>query len=91
MKTLPDWHYSGFKHVGVAYANPAHAAQYDEVFARFRGNPAAGNEALLDELGVVDGTRFIDLGCGTGGQAIQAAQHGIAVYAVDILVRCCKL
>ena len=80
MKTLPAWHYNEFRHVGADYADPQHAEAFDATFFRLRGDPTADNEQLLDELGVQAGQTFIDLGCGTGDLAIQAA-----------LRRCCNL
>ncbi len=84
IKTLPTWHYDEFKQIGVDYADPRHAAAYDETFARFRGDQTLANEQLLDALGVRAGQTFIDLGCGTGDLAIQAAKRGAVVYAVDV-------
>lgn len=86
MKTLPAWQYNEFKHVGVDYADPQHAAAYDETFSRFRGDPTPANELFLDALGVQAGQTLIDLGCGTGDLAIQAAKRGAVVYAVDVSV-----
>ena len=39
--------------------------------------------ADFDRLGVVDGDRFLDLGCGFGRHAFAAARRGAAVVALD--------
>ena len=40
-------------------------------------------EADLQLLGTVEGTRILDLGCGTGRNAVALAQQGAKVLAVD--------
>ncbi|MHB0935976.1 MAG: class I SAM-dependent methyltransferase [Armatimonadota bacterium] len=84
MKMIPAWQFNEFKHVGVDYADPAVAEKYDAQHARFRGKPAAESNPLLDWLGVQSGQSMIDMGCGTGSFAIQAAQRGAKVYAADV-------
>jgi SAM-dependent methyltransferase len=41
-------------------------------------------EALVGELGITDGLRVLDLGCGDGTTAVPAAQLGADVLGVDI-------
>jgi len=83
MKTLPAWQFDEFKHCGVDYADPAVAEGYDAQHAKFRGKPASESNPLLDLLGVQPGQTLLDIGCGTGSLAIQAAQRGVVVYAAD--------
>lgn len=40
-------------------------------------------EVVLDTLGVTEGMTLLDLGCGTGNAAIEAAKRGARVTAVD--------
>lgn len=84
MKPLPAWHYDEFKHIGVDYADPQLATAYDAQHTRFRGDLTADADFLLDALGVQPHQSLIDIGCGTGHVAIQAAKHGLIVYAVDV-------
>jgi cyclopropane fatty-acyl-phospholipid synthase-like methyltransferase len=39
---------------------------------------------LLDELAVQPSQTLLDLGCGSGSLAIQAARRGMTIYAVDV-------
>ncbi|WP_027346767.1 class I SAM-dependent methyltransferase [Hamadaea tsunoensis] len=55
------------------------APDYDEVVPFF----ADFGRQLLDWLGVVPGTRVLDLGCGRGALAIEALRRGAVVTAVD--------
>jgi len=84
MKTIPAWQFNEFKHVGVDYADPAVANDYDTQHGKFRGNPADENNPVLKWLDVQPGKVIIDIGCGTGNFAIYAAQRGAVVYAVDV-------
>lgn len=83
MGRMPAWQYDEFRHVGVDYADTAVAEEYDARHARFRGDMAGECDRLLDELGVGAGTRLLDVGCGTGILALQAAKRGAAVWAAD--------
>ncbi|HEY3417487.1 MAG TPA: class I SAM-dependent methyltransferase, partial [Armatimonadota bacterium] len=84
MKTMPVWQFNEFQPVGVDYADQAVAEQYDGFHQRFRGDMGAEADRLLDELGVLPGQTLIDLGCGTGTFAIQAARRCARVYAADV-------
>lgn len=83
MTTIPAWQYDEYKHIGVDYADPAVAQGYDAQHVKFRGKPANESNPLLDWLGIQPGQTILDLGCGTGSFAIQAAQRGATVYAAD--------
>lgn len=84
MQTIPTWQFDEFKHAGVDYADPSVAEGYDAQHAKFRGKPAEEHNALLDWLNVQPGQAILDLGCGTGSFAIQAALRGAQVYATDV-------
>jgi SAM-dependent methyltransferase len=53
-------------------------------FTRIAGTMRESGEALVGELGVTDGLKVLDLGCGDGTTAVPAAQLGADVLGVDI-------
>ena len=60
---------------------PADLKPVDE----FHIGGAAATEALLDPLGIAEGTRVLDLGSGIGGPArFMAARYGAAVTGIDL-------
>jgi ubiquinone/menaquinone biosynthesis C-methylase UbiE len=84
MKTIPAWQFNEFMHVGVNYADPAMAREYDAQHEQFRGDMVAECDRLLDWLEVQPGKVIIDMGCGTGAFAVQATRRGAVIYAVDV-------
>jgi cyclopropane fatty-acyl-phospholipid synthase-like methyltransferase len=75
-----SWRYDEMQQVGTDFADEAEVSAYDER----QGVDDADAAAILDRLGVARGTRFVELGCGTGWLAIRAAQRGAVVTAVDV-------
>jgi SAM-dependent methyltransferase len=53
-------------------------------FTRIAENMRESGEALVAELGVTEGLKVLDLGCGDGTTALPAAQRGADVLGVDI-------
>src|SRR5262245_49028488 len=53
-------------------------------FTRIAETMRGSGEALVGELGVTEGLRVLDLGCGDGTTAVPAAQLGADVLGVDI-------
>jgi SAM-dependent methyltransferase len=53
-------------------------------FTRIAETMRESGEALVRELGVTEGMRMLDLGCGDGNTAVPAAQLGAEVLGVDI-------
>jgi SAM-dependent methyltransferase len=53
-------------------------------FGRIAATMRGSGEALVDGLGVGEGTRMLDLGCGDGTTALPAAERGVEVVGVDI-------
>ncbi len=53
-------------------------------FTRIAESMRESGEALVGELGIGEGTRVLDLGCGDGTTALPAAQLGADVLGVDI-------
>lgn len=61
------------------------ARYYDLVYGKWMDYDAqcAYLQALFDEIGVPEGGRILDLGCGTGGHAIPLARMGYRVTGID--------
>ncbi len=53
-------------------------------FTRIAASMRESGEALVRDLGITDGMRVLDLGCGDGTTAVPAAQLGAEVLGVDI-------
>jgi SAM-dependent methyltransferase len=53
-------------------------------FTRIAEGMRESGEALVGELGITDGLRVLDLGCGDGTTALPAARLGAEVLGVDI-------
>jgi ubiquinone/menaquinone biosynthesis C-methylase UbiE len=53
-------------------------------FTRIAGTMRESGEALVRDLGVTDGLKVLDLGCGDGTTALPAAQLGADVLGVDV-------
>ena len=51
---------------------------------RIAASMRESGEALVKELGIVDGLEVLDLGCGDGTTAVPAARLGADVLGVDI-------
>jgi len=77
---MADWHYDDLRQVGLDFEDAAAVAAYD----RNQRTNAADERALLDQLAVGADHVLIDIGCGTGTFAIEAARRCRRVYAVDV-------
>jgi SAM-dependent methyltransferase len=64
--------------------NPNKALWEKGDFTRIAANMRESGEALVKELGPVDGLDVLDLGCGDGTTALPAAKLGANVLGVDI-------
>jgi SAM-dependent methyltransferase len=53
-------------------------------FTRIAASMRESGEALVGQLGITDGLRVLDLGCGDGTTALPAARLGADVLGVDI-------
>lgn len=80
MRKMPSFQFDEFKHLGVDFDSPDEVAQFD----RKQGTSVERDNALLDRLGVGAQHVLVDLGCGTGHFACQAALRCAQVHAVDI-------
>jgi len=68
----------------TATTNPNKALWEKGDFTRIAESMRESGEALVKELGVTEGLRVLDLGCGDGTTAVPAAQLGADVLGVDI-------
>jgi SAM-dependent methyltransferase len=64
--------------------NPNKALWEKGDFTRIAASMRESGEALVRDLGVSEGLRVLDLGCGDGTTAVPAAQLGANVLGVDI-------
>ncbi|WP_063784359.1 class I SAM-dependent methyltransferase [Streptomyces sp. SBT349] len=76
----PPWYFPEYAPVGVDLGSGAAVAAYD----RNQGTDPGADDALLDRLGVAEGTRLVDLACGTGSLVVQAARRGADAHGVDV-------
>ncbi|MBF2047636.1 MAG: class I SAM-dependent methyltransferase [Elainella sp. C42_A2020_010] len=77
----PSWFYNEFRQVGTDFTDPTVVATYDR---NQHSSTVEAEQALVEQLGITAGNTVIDLGCGTGTFAIQAALTGARVHAVDV-------
>jgi putative AdoMet-dependent methyltransferase len=77
---MTDWHYDDLRQIGLDFEDVAAVEAYD----RNQRTSAAEDRALLDQLAVGADHVVIDIGCGTGAFAIEAARRCCSVYAVDV-------
>ena len=68
----------------AATENPNKALWEKGDFTRIAESMRESGEALVKKLGITDGLKVLDLGCGDGTTALPAAQLGADVLGVDI-------
>jgi len=76
----PDWYYDELRQVGLDFADTAEVAAYD----RNQGHDPADDRALLASLSLGRSDRLVDIGCGTGQFACEAAKLVGEVIALDV-------
>ncbi|MFG2658679.1 class I SAM-dependent methyltransferase [Streptomyces sp. NPDC048425] len=76
----PAWYFPEYTPVGIDLGSRAAVATYD----RNQGTDSDADDALLDRLGVREGTHLVDLACGTGSLAVRAARRGAIAHGVDV-------
>src|SRR5438093_9370648 len=64
--------------------NPNKALWEKGDFTRIAESMRESGEALVTKLGITDGLKVLDLGCGDGTTAVPAARLGADVLGVDI-------
>ena len=75
-----DWVYDEMRQVGVDFENPEQVAQYDSK----QGSDREAERQLVERLSILPGQVVVDLGCGTGSFAREAARAGARVRAIDV-------
>jgi putative AdoMet-dependent methyltransferase len=81
MTDYPAWYYNDMQQVGVDFEDMTQVAAYDR---NQTSSSVEEEQQLVMQLGISAGQSVIDLGCGTGTFAIQAAIAGAYVYAIDV-------
>ncbi|MBO4260012.1 class I SAM-dependent methyltransferase [Streptomyces griseorubiginosus] len=76
----PVWYFFEYAPVGIDLGSKAAVAAYD----RNQGTDPHVDDELLDRLSVSEGTQLVDLACGTGSLAVQAARRGAVAHGVDV-------
>lgn len=79
-RTRAAWHYDEMQQTGVDFDDAAQVAKYDAN----QGSDPEAERQLLDRLRVAPGQSVVDLGCGTGSFAREAARAGALVRAIDV-------
>ena len=64
--------------------NPNKALWEKGDFTRLADTMRQSGEALVQSLGITNGLKVLDLGCGDGTTAVPAAKLGADVLGVDI-------
>ncbi len=64
--------------------NPNQALWEKGDFTRIAATMRTSGEAVVDRLGITQGLKVLDLGCGDGTTAVPAARRGADVLGVDI-------
>jgi ubiquinone/menaquinone biosynthesis C-methylase UbiE len=67
-----------------AFMNPNKALWEKGDFTRIADSMRESGEALIQRLGISNGLKILDLGCGDGTTAIPSAKLGAEVLGVDI-------
>ncbi|MDD5011191.1 MAG: methyltransferase domain-containing protein [Phycisphaerae bacterium] len=83
MSELPVWQYDEFEHCGVDYNDVSQVAAYDRRHQQFRDYKKQTME-MVETLGLNGSQTVIDMACGTGAFAINAAAYCRQIYAVDV-------
>jgi putative AdoMet-dependent methyltransferase len=79
----PEWQYDEMKLCGVKFDKEEFADKYDEHHQKFR-NYKKETEDLIQFLSLDKQTNVIDMGCGTGAFANNAADYFKKIYAEDV-------
>lgn len=75
-----SWQYDEMCQTGVDFENLDRVAQYDEQ----QGSDPEAERELVERLGIAPGHVVLDVGCGTGSFACEAARSGAQVRAIDV-------
>ncbi|HXQ40200.1 MAG TPA: methyltransferase domain-containing protein [Candidatus Udaeobacter sp.] len=76
----PEWYYDDVRQLGTDFADAEQVAAYD----RNQGRDPAEDRALAASLRIGPDQTLLDLGCGTGQFACEAAKLAREVVAIDV-------
>ncbi|MBN2591115.1 MAG: methyltransferase domain-containing protein [Sedimentisphaerales bacterium] len=79
----PQWQYDEMKLCGVKFDTEEFADKYDKHHQKFRDYKKEAQQRI-ELLGLDKQSAVIDIGCGTGAFAINAASYYKKIYAVDV-------
>lgn len=82
MKNNPKWYYEE-KQSGVDYLDPKIAQEYDKEHLKFR-NFKEEAKHIVQALEITNHDTVLDIGCGTGGIALNLVKYCNKVICVDI-------
>jgi putative AdoMet-dependent methyltransferase len=82
-QSKPEWQYDEMKLSGVNYNSTEFSDKYDERHQKMRDFKKEAEERIK-LLGLDQQSTVIDMGCGTGAFAINAACYYKKIYAVDV-------
>ncbi len=80
MSERPNWFYDELRQVGLDFEDASLVETYD----RKQGADRGAERALIERLGIAPGDVVVDMGCGTGCFALEAAHRGAEVHGVDV-------
>jgi ubiquinone/menaquinone biosynthesis C-methylase UbiE len=75
-----SWYYDEMRPTGIDFEEVDQVEEYDSK----QGSDRAAEQALIQRLEISPGDIVIDLGCGTGSFAREAARIGAHVRAIDV-------
>lgn len=80
---MKRWQWDEYQQCGKDYSQPEEADRYDASHADFRDAQAEARD-ILDLLQLETGSFVVEIGTGTGTFALEAAQRGLRVLALDV-------
>ncbi len=80
MAKKPEWYYDDVRQVGIDFDSGNEVDTYDD---RQQGSSAEDSQ-LLDDISVKTDKIYVDIGCGTGILACEAAKRFKHVHAIDV-------
>lgn len=83
MTSIQDWIWNERQQIGKDYESVEEVALYNESHSKFRDLKLESRE-ILSLIGAKPGMKLLDIGCGTGIFAIEAAKKGLEVIAIDV-------
>ena len=91
-KLDPGWRFDEVKSCGAKFNSFVYAGKYDKQHSKFRDYEKESEE-IMSLLALEPQGTVMDMGCGTGAFAINAASYFKKVYAVDIsqaMLKCAR-